>query len=171
MLISSRGCTAARLPTQPSTNVSKARARTSAESSMASVKKQRDGERFRWFLPVLTHSHRKNQVNHSHSGKYTRCSAQQSCTRRLRPAANATASAADDALIHPRRDTHDPLARRTVTPCTVDQTRKQDPGPPRRRLSSFLSSSLLLHPALYSRRARSEDSSTGEGLLRPPREA
>ena len=97
--------------------------------------------------------------------------AQRSCTRRLRPAANATASAADDALIHPRRDTHDPLARRTVTPCTVDQTRKQDPGPPRRRLSSFLSSSLLLHPALYSRQARSEDFSTGEGLLRPPREA
>ena len=83
---------------------------------------------------------------------------QQSCTRRLRPAANATASAADDALIHPRRDTHDPLARRTVTPCTVDQPRKQAPGPPRRRLSFFLSSSLLLHPALYSRQARSEDS-------------
>ena len=127
MLISSRGCTAARLPSQPNTNVSKAKAGISAESSMASVKKQRDGERFRWFLPVLTHSHHKNQVNHSHSGKYTRCSAQQSCTRRLRPAANATASAADDALIHPRRDTHDPLARRSATPCPADPAPQASP--------------------------------------------
>jgi len=123
-------------------------------------------------LTCLTHSHTARTKKTLLTLASTRAlPAQRSCTRRLRPAANATASAADDALIHPRRDTHDPLARRTVTPCTVDQTRKQDPGPPRRRLSSFLSSSLLLHPALYSRQARSEDSSTGEGLLRPPREA
>jgi len=123
-------------------------------------------------LTCLTHSHTARTKKTLLTLASTRAlPAQRSCTRRLRPAANATASAADDALIHPRRDTHDPLARRTVTPCTVDQTRKQDPGPPRRRLSFFLSSSLLLHPALYSRQARSEDSSTGEGLLRPPREA
>lgn len=108
-------------------------------------------------LTCLTHSHTARTKKTLLTLASTRAlPAQRSCTRRLRPAANATASAADDALIHPRRDTHDPLARRMYH--TVDQNRKQDPGPPRRRLSFFLSSSLLLHPALYSRQARSEDS-------------
>ena len=113
-------------------------------------------------------SHHKNQVNHSLAS--TRAALHSDPARAACPPLPLLLPPRlMIELIHPRRDTHDPLARRMYH--TVDQNRKQDPGPPRRRLSSFLSSSLLLHPALYSRQARSEDSSTGEGLLRPPREA
>ena len=42
------------------------------------------------------------------------------------------------ALIHPRRDPHDPLGRRTATPRPVDQPPKQAPGPRGRRLTLVL---------------------------------